>query len=467
MPRRYRSCLPLWLAATALVAPGMAAAQSTPREAELEARLARLEAEMQALRADLVSARGQQAQTEAVAQQAAAKSDETATKVAALQPLVTQPTDGFRSGATTIKLGGFIKLIATNSHFSEGEVATNSLGRDFYLPQTIPTGNGPASRVQDFSAKQARFWLNLSTDVAGHAVKGYVETDFQTSPGTQGSQRTTNGYNLALRRAYIQVDRFTFGQDWSTFQYVGALPESTDYVGATEGTVFVRQPLIRYSAPIGKGLTLHASIENAESGTATLGTPALIENGDDSLPDFATRLAYTGKFGELSLAGLAREVRVENAGSAAKAFGWGASIAGKVYLTGDKSSDLRFMATYGRNAGRYIGLNFAPDAVFVPATNDLVDVREFAALVAARVGLAPSIRLNIIGSYQNVDYDGSLPLASLAAFNHKAWSAAANIFWTPVKNIDLGFEYRHGERELVGGADGQLDRFEFAAKYSF
>lgn len=422
---------------------------------------------MQALRADLVSARGEQAETAAVAQQAAAKSDETATKVAALGPQAAQPADGFRSGATTIKLGGFIKLVATNSRFSDGEVATNSLGRDFYLPQSIPTGGGPASRVQDFSAKQSRFWLNLSTDVAGHAVKGYVETDFQTSPGTQGSQRTTNGYNLTLRRAYLQVDKFTFGQDWSTFQYVGALPESTDFVGATEGTIFVRQPLIRYSAPLGDGLTLHASIENAESATATPGAPALVENGDDSIPDFAARITYAGQFGELSLAGLAREVRVDNAGNAAKAFGWGASVAGKIHLADDKSSDLRFMATYGSNIGRYVGLNFAPDAVFVPATGDLADVRVFAALAAARIALTRAVRVNIMGSYQSVDYDGSLPPVSLAAFNRKAWSAAANIFWTPVKSIDLGFEYRHGERELVGGANGRLDRFEFAAKYSF
>jgi hypothetical protein len=127
----------------------------------------------------------------------------------------------------------------------------------------------------------------------------------------------------------------------------------------------------------------------------------------------------------------------------------------------------RAMATYGSNAGRYIGLNFAPDAVFVPATGDLADVREFAALAAARIGLAPTVRVNIMGSYQSVDYDGSLPVASLAAFNRRAWSAAANIFWSPVKSIDLGFEYRHGERELVGGATGRLDRFEFAAKYNF
>jgi hypothetical protein len=41
------------------------------------------------------------------------------------------------------------------------------------------------------------------------------------------------------------------------------------------------------------------------------------------------------------------------------------------------------------------------------------------------------------------------------------------LFWSPVKGFDLGVEYRHGERILVSGANGQLDRVEFAAKYSF
>ena len=72
-----------------------------------------------------------------------------------------------------------------------------------------------------------------------------------------------------------------------------------------------------------------------------------------------------------------------------------------------------------------------------------------------------------MGSYQNVDYAGSIPLATLSGFNDKACRAAANLFWSPVKSIDLGIEYRHGEREIVSGAKGQLDRFEFAAKYSF
>jgi hypothetical protein len=342
------ACLPLLLAASALAAPGTALAQTTPRETDLAARLERLETEMLQLRADLAAARSEQAQTAATARQAAAASEVAATKLAALPA----PAEGFRVGSTTVKLGGFIKLVASQTRFSDGEVATNSAGRDFYLPQSIPTGGGHASRVEDFNAKQSRFWLNLATDVAGHSVKGYLETDFETSPGTQGSQRTTNGYNLTLRRVFVQVDRFTFGQDWTTFQYTGALPESTDFVGATEGTVFVRQPLVRYSAQLGRGLVLHVAAENAESGTAMLGVPALVESGDDSMPDFAARLAWAGKAGELSLAGLVRQVRVANGGHSDTNLGWGVSAAGRIWLSDDHASDLRFMATYGRNAGR-------------------------------------------------------------------------------------------------------------------
>ena len=213
--------------------------------------------------------------------------------------------------------------------------------------------------------------------------------------------------------------------------------------------------------------TLHASLENPESGTASLGSPTLAENGDDRLPDFAVRLAHTGKRGELSLAALGRQVRVENAGISAQTSGWGVSAGGKLFLNDDKTGDVRVMVTYGRNIGRYVGLNFAPDAVYVPATNSLESATVLAAIGAVRVPLAPGLRANLMGSYQSVDYSDALSAASLASFNKRAWSAAANLFYSPVKNIDLGIEYRHGQRKLVGGADGTTDRLEVAAKYSF
>ena len=88
-------------------------------------------------------------------------------------------------------------------------------------------------------------------------------------------------------------------------------------------------------------------------------------------------------------------------------------------------------------------------------------------MAAARIALAGTLRTNLMGSYQNVSYAGSLPEAGIGNFNKRAWSLAANLFWSPVENVDLGVEYRHGQRELVNGAKGQLDRVEFAAKYGF
>ncbi|NBC36879.1 hypothetical protein GTZ99_09950 [Novosphingobium sp. FSY-8] len=491
----------LLMAASALATPGIAHAAAkkahhkpsatAAREAALMARIEKLEAMVTQLQAGqtaaaqtrsaeaaataqaAAAAQAQAAQALAAAQAASVKASAADTRVAAVER---KPApEGMRSGATTIKIGGFLKLTAANSNYDGGTVTTNTLGRDFYLPQTIPvvTPTSRSTSATDFSAKQTRLWLNLDTTVAGHSLKGYVETDFQTTASAVqsvtggGSQRTTNGYTLALRRAYVQLDKWTFGQDWTTFQYTAALPESTDFVGATEGTIFVRQPQIRYSTKAGKGVMLHIAAENPESATATAGSATLAENGTDRLPDFTARVVLTGKNSELSVAGLVRQVRVENGGVGVSTTGMGVSAAGKIFLNSAKTADLRFMMTYGQNISRYVGLNFAPDAVLLPASNTLADVNVFASLVALRVGLTPTVRMNVMGSMQKVSYDGTLTAASIAAYNKKAWSAAVNLFYSPVKPLDIGIEYRHGVRELANGTSGALDRIEFAAKYNF
>lgn len=88
-------------------------------------------------------------------------------------------------------------------------------------------------------------------------------------------------------------------------------------------------------------------------------------------------------------------------------------------------------------------------------------------MLTGRVAIAPGVRANLMGSWQHVSYTDALTAAMVGGYNREAWSVAGKLFWTPVKNVDLGIEVRHGERKLVNGASGALDRIEFAAKYGF
>ncbi|TPE58473.1 porin [Sandaracinobacter neustonicus] len=448
------------LSATALCAP--AAAQSST--ADIEQRLSAMEAEIGRLKAELAAAKAA-ATPAAVAAAPAAPALET--RVAALEEKAAKPAaDGFKSGNTTLKIGGYVKLWSAVSRYSAGTTSSGQLLRDFYLPQQIPIG-GEATTHSNMHVKQSRFWLSGSTPLGEQTVGVYTEIDFQTAQGSQGSERTTNGYNPALRRAYFTLTgksgQLLIGQDWSTFQNVGVLPETTDFIGPTEGSVFVRQPLIRYTATLSPKVQLAVALENPESATISTTSAALIENDDDRLPDLTTKLVVKSGKAEFSLAGLLHEVRAVNeSGEGDSKLGFGISGAGKIPFGPDGRHDLRFMLNYGQGIGHYLGLNFAPDAVL--AGTDLSTVRTVAGFAALKFGWTANVRSTFMASFQNVDYpDLLIPPAA----NKSAWSLAGNLFWTPVKALDVGIEYRHAEREIVSGATGRLDRFELAAKYSF
>ena len=443
---------------TALAPPAVA---QTLRETALEARLAQLEAAVAQLRGELVAARAVPPTLARVAANAAPLPPETEKRLAALE--TAKPADGFRVGNTTIKIGGYVRVNVAATRYNDGEVAVGGLGKEFYLPQQIPVGGGFSS--QDFlvHARQTRFVLTTATPVGDDVLKSHVEFDFALSTAPAGAQRATNAFTPTFRRGFFTYGNLLVGQEWSTFQNVGVLPESTDFVGPLEGTVFVRQGLAQYKVPLGNGVELLVALENPETEIINRTLPALVDNDDDRLPDVVARVNAKTGVGEFSLAGIVRELRVNNAGWGDTTLGWGLSAAGRVPL--GARHDLRFMATYGNGIGRYLGLGFAPDAVFagLPGAR-LETVRNFAGFAALKFGWTAAVRSTFMAGYQSADYGDSLvsPLA-----NKAAWSAAGNLFWTPAKGFDVGVEYRHGERRLANGDSGSLDRIEAAFKYAY
>ncbi len=62
-----------------------------------------------------------------------------------------------------------------------------------------------------------------------------------------GNETSTNTYAVSLRQAYVSWNKWLAGQTWSNFMDVAALPDAVDFVGTTDGTIFVRQAQLRYT----------------------------------------------------------------------------------------------------------------------------------------------------------------------------------------------------------------------------
>lgn len=435
--------------AAILLGPGAAMAQDA---SALEARIAQLEAELNALKTEVVAARTQQA-----AQQQDIIRLETRPAAASAPVAPAAPSDGFRIGDHTVKFGGFIKLDATASNYSGGDPANGDALREFYLPASIPVGGADEDTATDFNARQTRFWFTTDGMVGGHKVGSRVEMDFQVLPGA-GDQRTTSPANPALRRAFVTIDNWLFGQEWTNFQNTNVLPETADYIGPAEGTVFARQAQVRYT----RG-PFSISVENPETTVTPFGGGARIVADDNALPDLTARYVATRPWGEVQLSGLLRQLKYENPGLAidGSATGWGLSASAKIKV--GAQDDLRLMLSGGEGVGRYIGLNFSNDAV-LDASGELDAIGVIAGFAAYRHIWSPGWRSNLIYSVQEVDNDTVLTGLGV---NSSAQSVRGNLIWTPLTGFDVGAELMFGERELESGASGDMTRLSLFAKYGF
>lgn len=443
-------------AAVALLAtPSLASAQD---QAALEARIAQLEAQLNVLKSEVVAARTQQAaQQQDIIRLETRPAAPAPVQQAAAPAAPAAPSEGFRIGDHTVKFGGFVKVDAYATRYSGGDPVNGDALREFHIPGSIPIGGADEDTATDFNARQTRFWLTTDGMVGGHKIGTRMEMDFQTLPGA-GDQRTTSPANPALRRAFITIDNWLIGQEWTNFQNTAVLPESADFIGAAEGTVFARQVQVRYT----RG-PFSVSVENPETTVTPFGGGARIVADDSTLPDFTARYAMSRPWGDFQFAGLLRQLKYENPATNidSTATGWGLSASTKIKV--GAKDDLRLMVTGGEGIGRYVGLNFSNDAV-LDASGELDSIGVVAGFAAYRHVWAPGWRSSLIWSAQKVDNDTGF---TGLAVNRSAQSIHANLIWSPVTAFDVGAELMFADREIETGASGDMTRLILFAKYGF
>jgi hypothetical protein len=361
---------------------------------------------------------------------------------------------GFKvSDTTEINIGGYVKMDTMWTDTSDSSIATG-VGRDFYVPSLIPVGGAAESAKWDMHARQSRFFITSDTMLEnGKKISGRFEFDMMGT--TIGDQRTSNGYAPEIRHAFINYDGWTFGQTWSTFMDVNALPDSLDFVGTTDGTVFVRQAMVRYTTG-----GFQVALENPETTVTPLGGGARLVTDDNSVPDLVLRYNHTADWGGLTVAALTRQLSYQQAPVDDSVQASGVSLSGKYNLS--KTDDLRFAVTYG-DVGRYLSLNTANDAA-INANNQLTAISSVGYTLAYKHAWNDQWRSSFFYSAQHIDN----PVESTGlAQTSKTSSYSANLIYQLASKVSVGVEFRHATRVLESDLQGDLNRIQFSAKYDF
>lgn len=364
---------------------------------------------------------------------------------------------GFRVGASTIKIGGYFKFDANVTEYSGGDPSpTNSAIRFYNSPAGIPVG-GVGEGVQlAYNARETRFSINTETPVGDEKLIGVLELDFLDTP-LLGNERVTSSYVPRIRQGYITYGKWTFGQTWSTFQNVAVLPERTDFIGPTEGVVFVRQPVIRYTDG-----NFQIALEQPET-TVQTGPATSIEADDDKAPDLILRYNLKGDWGSAAVAGIGRYLRYDASvagGVDDEAFGYGVSVSGVIKV--GKRDNFNFMVTGGEGIGRYVALNLRDDVV-VDLRARLDTVGLVAGFASFRHFWTEKWRSVLTGGY----YKAYNPSAAGLLVTDNVASGSFETFYSPAKPLTFGLGYRYARRELENGLSGDLNRVQFSAQYNF
>ena len=357
---------------------------------------------------------------------------------------------------TSITLGGYVKLDAIFSNPSAGVGSS--------ADQELEAGNipvGPAAKANErdqfkLHARQSRLFGGTSTPTPWGELTTYVEGDFF---GAAGNESVSNSNGIRMRHAYGTLGGLLAGQTWTTFSDVSAYPETLDF-GGPVGTIFARQAQVRWTQPFAGG-QWSVALENPET-VATLPSGAQFRADDDRLPDLAAIVRFNTSFGKYSIAGVARQIRVDSASAPAsrdQKLGSALGVNGVVPLFGN--DDVRFSAYYGNGIGRY-SIGFFTDAV-LDADGRIALPNQWLATAAYRHYWTPALRSTLALS----GLRSSLPADGAGSINKSAESAHLNLIWSPVARTNFGVEYIYGRREIQSGDKGSLNRVQASAQYLF
>jgi hypothetical protein len=364
--------------------------------------------------------------------------------------------------STNLNVGGYVKLDIIYNDVSAGD---NDQANIEYVPSGVPL-DGTTDGEKDhlvFNGRESRIWVKTATPTDLGPLNSHLEFDFDTNTG---NQVVSNSHQGRIRHAYFTLNNWLMGRTWSLFMHLDSLPEINDFGGPT-GSMFVRQPQIRYTIPLNDTSSLAIGFENPETYAVTANNaapPSTVAIVDDGLlPDVIVRYNTNPPWGNLSGAVMVRQLVVDNATADDSTFTFSGQVGAVVNITPDDT--IQGAVQIGDGLGRYSSLAAHLDGV-VTAAGDVEALQQIAGFVGYRhvFGGAQNWRTNVILGYSKADDPSEINTTSLT---EETLSIHANVFMDWVPGARLGIEYIRGEREVYDGRDGELNRIQFSARYVF
>lgn len=354
------------------------------------------------------------------------------------------------------KQKGFLELKTNETVLSVG-------GRvEFLTRWAAPTSKNIAGKILsadadekthlNFKAAGSRLWVKTRTPSEYGVVRTLIETDFDGS--VTGTQTNSNSSGLRLRHAYAQIGNWTIGQTNSAFNSFVTL----DILEYPINDIFVRQALIRYTIKQ-KNINYDISFEQPETTlrdeNGTMKTPS-----DDIVPDLVLRTRYYGSWGEFGISLLGRYINQEEI-SKDSAFAWATNISTKVKLGKD---DIRIGASYGSGIGRYISYN-SYAAGYFDAQGNIELQNSYGGHLGYRHWWRQDLRSTLAIAYTGTQNNSNVK--ELDKNTKEAYTSTANIFWSPILNSLVGFEYTNTKVKAQSDLKSDLNAWNFCLRYDF
>jgi hypothetical protein len=462
--------------------PALAAAPDSEAD---KARIERLEATVAELSRRLnerdqkdVTREEEIARLQAEAREQAAREQALRQQVAAAPPVAALPARTKSPSNNHLEVYGFAEFDGIQD-FKRVNPAWDATLR----PSRIPTDKGQfGSNGQTiFSVRQTRFGAKANGEILGKPYEAKFEFDL-FGTGVDEGQTT-----FRIRHAYAKWGPILAGQTNTLFMDGDLIPNVVDYWGPP-GLVFVRNPQVRLTFVDNDKWMAAVAIEHPsddiDPGSIRLIDPELATNikGDEKLPDLTMQFQYRAPWGHLTLAGIARRVGYDTAGTPdnrphGSKFGWGINGGAVVKVS---PATLKLAAVYGHGIATYMndgGMDLAPSAALIPAPaifpapanpplHELLSGKAVPLLgVSAYVDMQWAKRWSSSFGYSFTKVDNT-NFQEPDAF-HKGEYASGNLLWTPVDRLTTGFELLWGRRTDNDGNTGVDLRTQFTFKISF